>query len=74
MGGGEFGASARAATEDLPYSFCCYLSLFTFCLESESSFVSTSLANVDISFSSERILDQQYTKKPERKTLGVQRH
>ena len=52
MGGGEFGASARGATEDLPHNFCCYLSLFTFCLESESSFVSTSLANVEITFSS----------------------
>ena len=52
MGGGEFGASARGATEDLPHNFCCYLPLLTFCLESESSFVSTYLANVEITFSS----------------------
>ena len=58
MGGGEFGASARGATKDLLRIFvfvvCLFslsmwkvkvvlsLSLFTFYVESESSFVSTS--------------------------------
>ena len=41
------------ANKDLLNNFCrCYLFLFTFCLESESSFVIIFLANVEIIFSS----------------------
>ena len=47
MGGRGFGASARGATKDLLHIFVVViylflLSLFTFYVESESSFVSTS--------------------------------
>ena len=53
MGGGEFGASARRATKDLQIIFVVVICLFfTFHMESESSFVSTSLVISGIIFSS----------------------
>ena len=53
MGGGEFGASVRRATKDLQIIFVIVICLFfTFHMESESSFVSTSLVISGIIFSS----------------------